>query len=532
MNNIIIKNTLSIDNSIKTIVIPYIYKKNNLNLKKYIEYFLEINYKNKVNLNTINEIETKIKTTEINFSIFITINNINYHIFFINILLENEEFDLLNKPYNIIENHSKIGEIIDNIRTKGANLYNDITYNLISEINVGMISNFDDKVNGILNTGFLEGLLLTTYKFNKYKTNKSEKKTTIKKINNIFPKISQEKLKTINFDINKMIKQIDTIFLARDMINEPGNKLSSTKFAKTIISYCNNYKIPVNIEVWNRDKLKKLGMNLLVSVGEGSKPEFQSKLMILHYNPKSKGNKIKNPDYVLMGKGVTFDTGGISLKSGDDTYEMKYDMAGAAVISCFTIGHARINGEESILCMVPLAENNVTNNPTRPGDVITSYNGKTVEIIDTDAEGRLLLADCLAYANKHYPNSTVIDFATLTGAQDEFSCKMFSNVFTRHKELETDIVKASNYIQEQIIAIPYMEKFKKFIESESADIKNISMDCSSDMLTSTAFLGQFIDEDVEWAHIDIAGPSWKVDRDYTPGDASAIGVRLLYELIN
>jgi leucyl aminopeptidase len=183
--------------------------------------------------------------------------------------------------------------------------------------------------------------------------------------------------------------------------------------------------------------------------------------------------------------------------------------------------------------MVPLAENNISNNPTRPGDIITAYNGKTVEIIDTDAEGRLLLADCLAYANNKYPNAKIIDFATLTGDQHYFSCKMFSNVFTRHKELEEHIIDSGNYIQEQIVALPYIEKFKKFIESESADLRNVSVpDCGSGMITSAVFLGQFIDENVEWAHIDMAGPAWKNESEYMPGDASAIGVRLLYEIID
>lgn len=532
--NINIKNSKELNKSINTVVIPYIYKNSQINLKNYMKQFVNLN-ENKQNIDFINNIESQLKKKETNFTLFVNIAGKNCRMFFLNIHLDDIDYNLLKKDYNIVEKDKSIGSIIDAIRIKGANLYSEIIYNSVVELNIGMISNFDENVNKILNNGILEGLLLSSYKYEKYKSIKTNSEN-IKLINCIYPRLDSLKLKEVDKNVKRMLKQIDTIFLARDMINEPGNTLSSTEFIKTITSYSKSNNIPVFIDVIGRETLKKMGMNLLVSVGEGSEKGYQSQLMVIHYNPKSKKTgiptKVSDPDYVLIGKGVTFDTGGISLKSGDDTYEMKTDMAGAAVVSCFTIGHALIGGDQSVVCLVPLAENSISNNPTRPGDVIKAYNGKTVEIIDTDAEGRLLIADCLAYSNEKYPKSIVIDFATLTGSQYEFSCKMFSNMFTRHKNLEEHIVDSGDFIQERIVAIPYIKKFERFIESETADLRNISTsDCNSGMMTSAVFLGQFIDEDIEWAHIDMAGPSFKNGVEYMPGDASAIGVRLLYEII-
>lgn len=534
MNNITINNINKIDKSIKTLIIPFIYKKKNTGLGKYIEQFINLDNSDKINKNYINEIEKQLSNKETNFTIFMNIGDKQFRLFFLNIILEDEEYNLLLKSYDIVEKDKNIGEIIDIIRIKGSNLYNEVVYNSVSEFNIGMISQFNKNVNRILNNGLLEGMLLTSYKYEKYKTEKSED-VKIKKIINVYPNLNNNEIKEMDFFVKRMLKQIETIFLARNMINEPANVLSSTKFVSTIVNYAKLHNAPVHIEVIGRDTLKKMGMNLLVSVGEGSKPEYQSKLMLIHYNPNKGINKVKNPKWVLIGKGVTFDTGGISLKFGEDTHTMKSDMAGGAVVASFVIGHSLTNGEDSILCMIPLAENNINNNPTRPGDVITAYNGKTVEIVDTDAEGRLLLADCLSYASEKYPKSKIIDLATLTGDQEYFSCKQFSNIFTRDKALEEYIVDAGNYIQEKLVAIPYMKQFKSYLESDTADLKNISLssDCSSGMITSYMFLEQFVDENVSYCHLDIAAKSFNDVSEYSStSGASGVGVRLLYEIIN
>ena len=208
-------------------------------------------------------------------------------------------------------------------------------------------------------------------------------------------------------------------------------------------------------------------------------------------------------------------------------------MSGAAVVSSFILGHAKTNGKESVVALVPLAENNIGPGATLPGDVIKSYSGKTVEILNTDGEGRLLLADALSYAEEKYPNAKMIDLATLTGAQDKFSCGNFSNVMTRHKYFAEQIKASGDFIQEKMVETPYMPKFEKYLESNTADIANIARNCSSGLITSGIFLSQFISKDIVWAHLDIAGPAWKqTSKKYNQKESSGVGVRFLFDLIN
>lgn len=542
--NIKIEPLKELNKKIKDILVVNVYKKGQNNLKKNLTKLLK-----SADLNFVSNIEKKIKDKEVDLSLYIKIASDTYHIFIKNILLDDEDYSFLSKRKDInldikkyntseykndtyMDNNMTMGKIIDILRIKGSNCFKDLESNKLSDINICMVSDFTDEINGKLNNAFVEGLILSSYTFNKYKTD--EDKEIILKCHLIFPNIVEKRFTIIKKDCIKLLNKIETIFLAQNLINEPGLELSSKKFVQITKSFITSNKLPLHVEVFDKSKLKKMGMNLLVSVGEGSKPDYQSKLMMIHYNSKNKGAKCNNPDFVLIGKGVTFDTGGYTLKIGDDTYEMKYDMAGAAVITGFILGHSKIEGESSVVCMVPLAENAINGpNATKPGDIIKSHSGKTVEIIDTDAEGRLLMADCLSYANKNFPKSTIIDFATLTGSQYEFSCKMFANAISRNIDLLRKISYVSNYIQEKIIYIPYLEEFKEYIESDSADIRNISTDsCGSGMITSSVFLGQFIDKDKNWVHIDFAGPSWKNDKEYYPKEGNAFGIRFLYEFIN
>lgn len=558
--NIKIEEVKEINKKVKDILVINVYKKGHNNLKKNLTKLLK-----SADLNFVTNIEKKINNKEIDLSLYIKIKSDTYHIFIKNLLLDDEDYDIINKrdnidldikKYNVVEyekdtyidNNMKIGKIIDIFRLKGSNCYKDLENNDISEINVAMISDFADKINGKLNSAFIEGLILSSYKFDKYKTdnkktenNKTDNKKTDnkKKDNNIkcilvFPNISEKRFSIIKKDSIRLLNKIETVFFAQNLVNEPGLALSSKKFIELTKNFISKNKLPLNVEVFERNKLKQLDMNLLVSVGEGSKPDYQSRLMMIHYNPKNKGAKCNNPDYVLIGKGVTFDTGGYTLKIGDDTFEMKYDMAGAAVVTGFILGHSKMNGESSVVCMVPLAENAINGeNATKPGDIIKSRSGKTVEIIDTDAEGRLMMADCLSYANDNFGKSIIIDFATLTGSQYEFSCKMFANAISRNIDLLRKISYVSNYIQEKIIYIPYLEEFKRYIESDSADVRNIARRaCSSDMISASVFLGQFIDKDKNWVHIDFAGPGWGNLKEYYPNEGNAFGIRFLYQFIH
>ena len=519
--------------SIKQFIIPFLHT-TKINLEKNISCCLSY-AKNQYNKNIIKEIQSsflKDKTPNIR-SVNLQLNS-------------KDSQTIILVP---IKNKSS-SKLIEDIRLAGSGLYNYLKNNNYLNNSIGLLNLVS------YNEAFLEGLLLTSYSFQKYK----KKKESHYSFKLYFPKLEKENLEMIK---NLLIKT-DAVFLTRDLVNEPNNKLSVVSFIKTIRDNISKEKLPLKITVLDESQLKNLGMNLLVSVGQGSTPDYKSKLMILEYAPyikttnkskKTKTKKIKstkktkrsnskkklsiaksitNPDYVLLGKGVIFDTGGINLKTYSGIHEMKCDMAGAALVSSFIMGYAKMKGKQKVIALIPLAQNAIGNKASISGDVIKAYNGKTVEIINTDAEGRLLLADCLSYASEEYPNAKLIDFATLTGQQENLSCKMFSNVVSNHLPLEKEIIKAGESSQELVVSLPYMkEDCLKYLESDTADLRNVAKKCRGQILTSSVFLGEFIKKTTKWAHLDIAGPTWEMSsiKPYMPGEGSGYGVRLLFKML-
>jgi leucyl aminopeptidase len=272
-----------------------------------------------------------------------------------------------------------------------------------------------------------------------------------------------------------------------------------------------------------------MGMGLILSVGSGSSIENEPRVLIMKYNGSRAA--AKSPEYVLLGKGITFDTGGLDIKGSHSIYEMKTDMSGAATVASFLVGYAMNKGSKCIYTICPFAENSVGPNSTKPSDVVKSYNGRTVEIADTDAEGRLILADCLAYVVDKYPEAIIIDFATLTGQQEKLSCKLFSNILSVNSQKEVEkLIASSKEINELLVELPIIEKQLKNLESYVADIKNVSFTCSADIIMSSLFMRQFVKKNTKWMHIDIAGPSYKANDaiKYASPEASGVGVRLLF----
>ena len=254
----------------------------------------------------------------------------------------------------------------------------------------------------------------------------------------------------------------------------------------------------------------------------------QNTIKILH---NLLGNK--KPEYVLVGKGVTFDTGGITLKSGKGMNEMKSDKTGAAIVSGFIMNYCANKGKKTIVGFIPLAENNIGPHATVPGDIIRGYNKKTVEILNTDAEGRLLMADCLAYATTHFRSSKLIDVSTLTGQQEKLSDKMFGNVIGRHPDFCQKVVDSGYITNEKMVYLPYMKEFEEKMKSISADYKNVNQNSKASLMLSSAFLGLFVSPEQEWVHLDIAGPTWKVKNNfpYLTGEGSGFSYRMLNDLI-
>jgi len=410
-----------------------------------------------------------------------------------------------------------------------------------SEIDSKTNINLQSLTNSISgNTKFIEamieGLYLSSYKFLKYKTDKSltkeKDKFVLNNINIVLPhywkKVHNHQ---IHSRFSRLQNQIKSVFIARDLINEPANKAKSEEFIDIVKQTIKDNKLPIIIEIFDKKELEKMGMGLILGVGSGSSIENDPKVLIMKYNGSKKYSKTTSPEYVLLGKGITFDTGGLDIKGTNSMIEMKTDMSGAATVASFLLGYAMNKGSKCIYSICPFAENSVGPESTKPSDVLKAYNGRTVEVSNTDAEGRLILADCLAYVVDKYPEAILIDFATLTGQQERLSCKLFSNILSvnSHKEVE-NLIKSSKEINELLVELPILEKQLKHLESYVADIKNVSFSCSADIIMSSLFMRQFIKKNTKWMHIDIAGPSYKANDaiKYASPEASGVGVRLLF----
>jgi leucyl aminopeptidase len=430
-----------------------------------------------------------------------------------------------NKTFNKQNNN----ELMESCRVCGNTLYNIIKSNNISSFN---IIDTIDKTSKYLET-ILEGVLLSSYRFNKYKTdqalNKTNNKFYLHHINLVIPEYNQSNL--IKTQIIKLSNIIKSVFIARDLINEPATTAKSNSFITTIKNFISQNKLPIILEILNKQQLEKIGMGLILGVGKGSTPENAPKVLIMRYISNNCSKINDDPAYILLGKGITFDTGGLDLKSGKSMIEMKTDLSGAATVCSFLLGYAMNSGNKCITCICPFAENSIGPDAVKPSDVLTSYDGKTVEITNTDAEGRLILADCLAYIVDKYPKALIIDFATLTGQQEAISSKMFSNILSVNSEKEVmKMIKCGEEINELLVPLPIMENYKNKLESYVADIKNVSFTTSADIIMSSLFMRQFIKKNTKWIHIDIAGQSYKVNDviKYASPEASGIGVRLLF----
>ena len=426
-------------------------------------------------------------------------------------------------------------ELLELARVSGNAMFNRLKNNKIVKVNI--IDTLDTTSNETTYIeAIMEGLLLSSYRFLSYKTENSlttkTDKFEIKKIHLVLPSYKRDIHKDSIIDkLQKLLNQIKSVFLTRDLINEPANATKINLFITTVKNYIKENNIPIKLKVLDKDDLEKLKMGLILGVGKASLKENEPKIMILEYDGIDSKNKKYTPEYVLLGKGITFDTGGTNLKRGRSLNEMKTDMSGAAVVASFLLGYAMNKGSKNIYAMCPLVENNIGSGAIKPSDVLTSYSGKTVEITNTDAEGRLILADVLSYVSTIYPKSTIIDFATLTGQQEQLSCKMFSNILSSNSESEVKtLIEKGKHINEALVELPMMDKHLSKLKSYVADIRNASFSCSADIIMSSLFMKQFINKNTKWIHIDIAGSSYKVNEiiKYASPEASGVGVRLLF----
>ena len=369
------------------------------------------------------------------------------------------------------------------------------------------------------------GATLASYRFDKYRTTeKKDKKPSLTEITFVMKDATEAKKA---FD--PMQKIAEGVFFTRDLVTEPGNELYPDSFAKRVKKELT--PLGVKVQILNEAQMKKLGMNSLLSVGHGS--EKESKLVIMKYEgtPKSAKADDKQP-VCFVGKGITFDTGGISLKPGAGMWDMKFDMGGAGAVVGAMKAIAGRKAKANVIAAIACAENMPSDRATRPGDVVKSMSGQTIEILNTDAEGRLVLADALTYMQKKHKPKLIIDLATLTGAMLVALGHEYAGVFSNDDDLATELVSAGKGSGDHVWHMPMTEVWDKQMDSDIADVKNISSSRYAGSATAAAFLSRFIEKDTTWAHLDIAGTAWRPEnRPTTPKGATGFGVRLLDQFI-
>lgn len=310
----------------------------------------------------------------------------------------------------------------------------------------------------------------------------------------------------------------------RDVVSLPPNMLYPESYAHRIRDELT--PLGVKVTLIDQKKLKELGCNGILAVGEGS--EKDSYLVVLEYN---NGESTQDP-LAFVGKGVTFDTGGISIKPSANMDDMKYDMAGSGAVYGLFKTLALRKAKVNVVGVLALVENMPSGSAYRPADVITSYSGQTIEVLNTDAEGRVVLADALWYVQKHFKPQLIIDLATLTGAISVALGHEFAGVFSNDDELSAQLIEASNFVDEKLWRMPLHKTFDKDIDSTVADVQNTGSGRGAGSSTAAHFLKRFVKDDMKWAHLDIAGVAWdKKGRDLFEKGATGFGVRLLNRFV-
>ena len=478
---------------------------------------IQINYKN-----------SSIKKVSSNLILFVddkfNINGLKKHVsnsefLYISDLLKNGDFkkDLLvfeiNSKKTIFLVSIKKDIKASDVENLGAKFHGYINYDKKSDYFVNS-DTINSKIKNFVGY-FLHGIKLKSYEFNIYKSKKNKKLVNINVIGNK-NKISQQ-------DRLRFKALEEGTFFARDLVSEPGNILHPDEYAKRINSL---KKFGLKINIYDEKKLKKLGMNALLGVGQGS--IRGSYLVTMEW----KGAKNNSNPLAFIGKGVCFDTGGISLKPAKFMEDMTYDMAGSATVVGLMKNLALRKAKINAVGVVGLVENMPGGNAQRPGDIVKSYSGKTIEILNTDAEGRLVLADAITFTEKKFKPKFMIDLATLTGAIIVSLGSEYAGLFSNDDKLSNQLLEAGKKVDEKLWRMPLHKNFDKLIDSKNADMQNINYVGGAGSTTAAQFLQRFVLNKTPWAHLDIAGMAFsKYGGALNSGGATGYGVRLLNKLI-
>ena len=427
------------------------------------------------------------------------------------------EQNFLKKDYKnisyIFVNCSKSNLSLD-YEKKGSKLYEFLRENKIenSFINVG-----NNSLTNVQLEKILHGAQLKSYDFSIYKTDKKNKNSYTN-----LTVLGDGKKKT-NVLRNKLNALLEGIFLTRDLVSEPGNILHPDEYAKRISKL---RKLGLKVTIYDQKRLKKLGFNALLGVGQGS---IRGSYMV---TIEWKGNKNKSKPLAFVGKGVCFDTGGISLKPAKFMEDMTYDMAGSATVVGLMKTLALRKSKINAVGVVGLVENMPGSNAQRPGDIVKSYSGQTIEVLNTDAEGRLVLADALTYTEKKFKPRLIVDLATLTGAIIVALGSEYAGLWSNNDKLSKQLFDAGEEVEEKVWKMPLHENYNKLMNSKNADMQNINYVGGAGSTTAAQFLQRFIINKTPWAHLDIAGMAFsKYAGALNSGGATGYGVRLLNKFI-
>jgi leucyl aminopeptidase len=382
-----------------------------------------------------------------------------------------------------------------------------------------------DKLNGVrpvpdllaAHVGY--GARLASYRFDLYRTKlKPEQKPSLSHVAVLVGGAGAARRAYAPLE-----KIADGVDFTRDLVTEPGNVIFPESFAKRASDELE--ALGCEVEVLDEKAMKKLGMGALLGVGQGS--ERESRLLVARW---SRGPKNQAP-VAFVGKGVTFDTGGISIKPAGGMEDMKWDMGGAGTVVGLMKALAGRKARVNAIGVAGLVENMPDANAQRPGDVVTSMSGQTIEVLNTDAEGRLVLADAIHYTIDKFKPQFVVDLATLTGAMIVALGHEYAGLFSNNDQLATRLFKAGQAEGELVWRMPLADAYDRSLESQIADMQNIGGDRAAGSITAAHFIKRFVG-DTPWAHLDIAGVAWsKKDKPTLPKGATAFGVRMLDRLV-
>ena len=404
---------------------------------------------------------------------------------------------------------------------EGANLSRKILNSGIIKVGILLTPFFETKENNSWLELLLEGYYLGTYQFNHLKTTNLDK---IKKIEQTTVFYSDEsKSSLIKETTNNARVLAEAITNAKDLGNLPGNKATPNHLSEVALNM--GRELPLKVTIMEKEELEVKGFGSFLSVSKGSYPDDDPRLIIMEYGEK----KEDNDTIVLIGKGLTFDSGGISIKASSGMEDMKFDMCGGSAVICAMEAIAQLGGDQHVVGIVPATDNMPSGRASKPGDVVTSLSGKTVEIISTDAEGRMILIDAITWSMNYEP-TVIIDIATLTGACVIALGAHASGMMGTNQELMDRLSEAGEAVYDRVWQLPLFEEYKDQLKTPYADMKHTG-GRPGGAITAGYFLSEFT-EGVPWAHIDIAGTGWTTKKEgISTKGATGAGVRLLTELV-